>query len=302
MRAATDPAPDTLPPMGTGHVEDYIAHRQAMGELAASSAAQIAAVLHRWERHAGADPSAWTVEVVAAWVHGDEQLAASYRRDRLAKLRRYCRWLHDRGLIASNPTVDVAQVRVPDGAPRDLTLDEVGALVEVLPDDRARLIVVVMLQCGLRVGDLCRVRTEDVDWSRRRLHVRGKGGRGEPTHWVPIPAEAWELVEPRLGRPGPLVRSTRYRRRVEPLSPNHVGRLIRGWMSDAGVKQAARDGISSHALRHSCAQHLVDAGVSIRHVQAVLGHRSEATTEAYVRREPPGLRAAVEGRRYLAAS
>ena len=49
---------------------------------------------------------------------------------------------------------------------------------------------------------------------------------------------------------------------------------------------------------HTCAQELIDAGTDIRLVQAALGRRSIQTTEGYLRWQPPGLRAAMEGRHY----
>lgn len=279
----------------TDHVERYVARRVDRGELAASSAAVITSVLRQWMRYAGPDPTTWTVEVAAAWVH-DETLRPASRRSRLGKLAPFCRWLHSSGAIEVDPCVEVAPVRVDEGAPRDLTVAEVRRLVEVCPDDRARLIVVLMVQCGLRVGDLCRVQVGDIDTVRRRLHVRGKGGRGERTHCVPIPGEAWTLVAAYVDGvdDGPLLRSLRDRGGGA-LTAAHVRRMISAWMAAAGLEA------SSHALRHSCAQHLLDGGADIRAVQHMLGHRSVTTTEGYLRRQPPGLADVVDGRSYLRA-
>ena len=52
------------------------------------------------------------------------------------------------------------------------------------------------------------------------------------------------------------------------------------------------------SLRHSCAQRMLDAGADIRQVQHALGHSSVTITEQYLRRQPPGLRDAMEGRTY----
>lgn len=200
-------------------------------------------------------------------------------------------------------TADIGKIRIPSGAPRDLQYEEVVALLAVCPDDRATLMVLLMVHLALRAGDLARVRVEDIDLRRRRLHVRGKGGRGEPTSWVPIPSEAWRYLDAWLvdgGRPsGPLIRS--YQRPTRGLRPSTVGKLVGQWMRAAELKRFPYDGRSSHSLRHSCAQHMIDRGAEPREVQYTLGHKSLRTTEeSYLNHEPAGLRAAMEGRSYVA--
>lgn len=279
-------------------VSEYLERRLRRGEIVASSAEVAAAVLGHWHRHAGDDLTAWTLEVAETWAYGPD-LKPATRRARLNHLRGYTAWLVTTGRLSVDITDDLARVRVPKPNPRDLTVGEVRELLAACPDDRARLIVLTMTHCGLRVGDLCRARVEDVDRHRRVLAVRGKGGFGEPTHWVPIPDEPWRYIAIRLDRDdlGPwLVCSERIRHDHRPMTPNAVSRLVRTWLTDAGLR---RPGISSHSLRHSCAQHLLDHGADIRQVQAALGHSSVTVTEQYLRRQPPGLAEAMAGRTYL---
>ena len=85
---------------------------------------------------------------------------------------------------------------------------------------------------GLRCGDIARARIEDIDARRRVLGVRGKGGRGELTHWVPIPDEVWNVlgdhVDEMAESAGPLLRSQRdlHRHGLTPqaTSPTSSGR------------------------------------------------------------------------------
>lgn len=281
-------------------IAEYIEERRRRGEIVESSAEVIAKVLRQWHRHAG-PPSTWTGPTAERWVH-DDRVRPSTRRSRLAKLRPYVRWLVERGVLSSDVTAKVGRVRLPAAQPRDLTVQQVGALLDAAPDARGRLVLLLMVQCGLRVGDVCRARIEDVDVPRRLLSVRAKGGDGEVTHVVPVPVEAWQELVPWLRSSpsaGPLVRSYWD---GSALSSNYVSRLVRGWMFAAGVKDLPLDGISAHSLRHTCAQQMVDAGADLRVVQFALGHRTVRSTEIYVRREPPGLREAMEGRRYLDAA
>lgn len=285
-------------------IREYLTGRLQRGEIVASSATVIDAVLRNWMRHVdGRPPGQWTEDDVSSWIY-DTDVRANTRKSRLTKLRPFCRWLILEGHMTTDPTLRMARIPVPSAAPRDLTVEEVAQLLRVVPDDRGRLIVILMAQLGLRCGDVARIRVEDIDVRRRSLHVRAKGGRGEPTHWEPIPEEAWQVligyVRERRKVSGPLIRS------IQPphgaLTPHTIGKLVVGWMWDAGLKIAPRDGRSAHSLRHTCAQHMIDLGADLSEVQAALGHRSRRSTEIYVRREPVGLREAMEGRSYLHAA
>jgi site-specific recombinase XerD len=69
-------------------------------------------------------------------------------------------------------------------------------------------------------------------------------------------------------------------------------------MWDAGIKRKARDGISAHAGRHTCATDMLRAGAHLRDVQAALGHRHLHTTEIYLPYLVNTLSEAMGGRTY----
>lgn len=287
-----------------GLIRTYLTERLTRGEIVGSSATVIDAVLRHWSRHVDhAPPPAWTLDQVASWVH-ETDTRATTRKSRLTKLRPYCRWLVLEEHAPTDPTLGMARIKIPSPAARDLSVAEVATLLRACPDQRAQLIVILMAQMGLRCGDVARIRIEDLDVRRHSLHVRAKGGQGEPTHWVPIPTEAWLTLRSHLAgsrhASGPLVRS--YQPPHGQLSAQSISKLVTGWMWDAGLKLAPRDGRSAHSLRHTCAQHMIDLGADLGEVQAALGHASRRSTEIYVRREPVGLREAMEGRSYLAAA
>lgn len=98
---------------------------------------------------------------------------------------------------------------------------------------------------------------------------------------------------------GPLVRS--YTRR-QSLSAGSISRLVSGWMLEAGVKLAPRDGVSAHSNRHTMATDMLLSGAHLRDVQAALGHAHLATTESYIPLVVHGLEAAMAGRSYGSAS
>jgi len=281
-------------------LDEYIDCRIATGELVRSSAVTIRALLHQWYRFAGPLVE-WTPDSAARWVH-DSQIRPNSRKSRLSRLRPYVAWLVEHGHLERDITTRVAKVKAPPPTPRDIQTADVGRLLASAPDARAELVVLLMVHCALRCVDLSRVRVEDIDVRRRLLAVRAKGGRNEVTHTVPIPDEAWSAliryIEQQGRSSGPLITSSR---RTEPtaLSANRLSVLLRQWIKDAGLKVFPYDGTSAHALRHTCAQNMIDSGADIREVQYALGHRHATTTEIYLRREPPGLRDAMNGRSYV---
>lgn len=279
--------------------EAYIADRLARGEIVERTARNFRSYLNVWHDYAGPIDT-WTPDMAIAWVHSSA-IRPGTRRNRLNRLRPYVRWLVKHGHLPVDITDEIASVPLPAPNPRDLQIDEVALVVAAACDERTRLILLLMVQCGLRSVDISRVRIEDLDTRRRTLAVRSKGGQGEVTHHVPVPDEAWEAVSAWARRSrrfaGPLIANERLVTPA-PLTPGRVSKLAKKAVEAAGLKDFAFDGVSPHALRHSCAQHMIDDGADIREVQHALGHRHVTTTEIYLRRQPPGLREAMNGRRY----
>lgn len=284
-------------------VDEYIEHRVQRGELVASSIEVIKRQLRQWHRHAG-PVDLWTPEMAVEWVHGQQwNLRPNARRGRRSALVPYCRWLHHHGHTAVDCGYDIPRVRVPRRPPRNLPGDQVRTLLAACPDLRAVTIVTLMVQCGLRCSSVAWALIEDIDPARRMLAVREKGGRGEVTNEVAIPDEAWQVLVAYLGvegrSSGPLIRNLR-RTAATAISPNRMSVLVNGWVRAAGLKAFPYDGVSAHALRHTCAQDMFDRGATVEEVQHTLGHRRRATTEDYyVNSRPATLAVAMGGRTYL---
>jgi integrase/recombinase XerC len=227
-------------------------------------------------------------------------LSAATRRSRISTLRGWCRWLVERGDLRTDPTAHVKAPRVPKGAPRWHTVDEVRMLMTHAKDERELLMLSLMVQEGLRCVEVARLRVEDVDRDGGWISVRGKGGRGVVTREVPLTDESRRALD-RLLRAEPASLSDhviRSRTTGEALTSGTISRMARRVWDRAGMKGSPWDGRSAHALRHTCAQHVLDGGADVRQVQALLGHSSLATTEGYLRRRPTGLDVAVAGRVY----
>lgn len=279
----------------------YVTERRNKGEITRGTAQQLRSRLGHFAAHTPEDPLKINRKHVDRWL-ATPGLSAHYRRARLSALRGFCEWCVLNGHMRKDPTLGVRFAKLPPLLPRALTGEQAQQVASVARGDtRVALMVSLMLNEGLRRGEVAAIQLGDIDRRERTLAVRGKGGRGGVTARLPITGETWTLIARYLPTvphaSGPLLRSVRYP--AAGISAEWVGELVMRAMRDAGVKEYNGDGRSGHALRHTCAQDLVDNGADIRKVQRVLRHSSIRNTELYVRGEVKGLREVMDGRRYF---
>lgn len=169
----------------------------------------------------------------------------------------------------------VGYQRAPQRLPVTLSAEEVRRLLDAAPTLRQRAIMEVSYSGGLRLGEVLRLKVTDIDSGRMVIRVeRGKGGKDRTVMLAGSLLETlrawWKQGKPRTwlfpGQGG-----------QRPLNPTVVQRAF------TVAKQAARidKPVSFHSLRHSFATHLMESGVNVRTIQALLGHRSLGTTERY---------------------
>lgn len=277
----------------------YVRERSARGELVGATAQQYRSRLLDFAQSVPDGAQVITRRVVEKWLERDG-LSVHYRRARLSAVRGFTKWCVLNGFMDKDPCLGIGLPRLPDLLPRYLSAEEMANLMRECGDTRTRLAALLMCQEMLRRGECARLLIGDIDLGKRIISVRGKGGRGEITRREPITDETYAVLRAYLAETrqhaGPLFRS---RRDVnKPVTGPTLGEDVTKAMYRAGVKHYAFDGRSPHALRHTGAQDLADAGVDMRVVQKALGHRSIRSTELYVRGDVNGLREAMAGRRY----
>jgi integrase/recombinase XerC len=244
-----------------------------------------------------------TVDDVEEWLASRGHLSPATRRGDLTAVIGFCDWLVRRGVIAANPARQVPTIIQPDALPRALEADQVGAVLDVCPDKRARAIVWLEVGEGLRCGEVARARVGDWARSAGTLLVRGKRQR---QRMLPVTGEVAAALSAYLADwpappSAPMIRS--YRRPWAPLTADTISGMVSEWMRAAGVKAWARDGVSAHALRHTAASDVLERSKDLRAVQEMLGHRHLQTTSVYLRRANLGrLRDAMAGRTYPGAA
>src|SRR5580704_10741612 len=154
-----------------------------------------------------------------------------------------------------------------------------------------RIIVQLMVATGMRVGELCKLKLDDLSPDCSTVRIQGKGAR-DRVAYVTDPSlrkDLHRLIANRrnsqLGASALFV--NRYGAQMRPQS---VRSKLRRLAKDAGLARR----VTPHMLRHTAATLLIETGVDIRFMQRLLGHSSIATTEIYTHVSDEALRATLE--------
>lgn len=213
------------------------------------------------------------------------RIKASSASRLLSSLKRFYRLQRREGVLATDPTLDIAAPRVTRTLPRSLTEADVEALLAAPDTDlplglRDRAMLELLYATGLRVTELVTLRVTQVSADAGVVRVLGKGARERlvPVGEIALDWLARYLRDSRAGllrgRSSPDLFVTE---RAGAMSRQMFWNLIRRYALRAGL---ATD-ISPHTLRHAFATHLLNHGADLRVVQMLLGHADISTTQIY---------------------
>ncbi|MBW1818129.1 MAG: tyrosine recombinase XerC [Deltaproteobacteria bacterium] len=207
---------------------------------------------------------------------------------RLSAVRSFFRFLERECAIAHNPAQGITAPKQEKHIPPHLSVDDVFKLLDGPDTDRPlglrdKAILEVLYSCGLRVGEAETLDLTSVRFEERLVRVIGKGNR---ERIVPIGKTALRALAAYLESSAPLRRKAGHDERNAPLFLNFRGgrltsrsirRIMKRYVGACGLEAD----ISTHAMRHSFATHLLDGGADLRSVQELLGHASLSTTQKY---------------------
>ena len=200
-------------------------------------------------------------------------------------VRQLFRFLETESLIKTNPLPEILLSPGPRKLPQTLSGDDVAKLLGQ-PDPakplgaRDRAMLELLYATGLRVSELVRLETRQVNFQGNYLTIKGKGSK---VRAVPFGKWARERLAEFMGharnrllkgKNSPYVFTTRSGR---PLTRQGFWKLIRRYALVAGVEKR----VTPHTLRHSFATHLLEGGADLRSVQSMLGHADISTTQIY---------------------
>ncbi|HSX67533.1 tyrosine recombinase XerC [Nocardioides sp.] len=220
---------------------------------------------------------------------------------RATAARVFTAWLLRTGRVAADPGARLASPKAHRTLPEVLRQDEALALVESASSTAAdegpmgvrdAAILELLYATGIRVGELCGLDVDDLDFDRNVVRVFGKG-RKERTVPFGQPASAalkrWLAERRGIAREGSgaaLFLGARGGRVDQ--------RVVRQVVHDRVGSVPGAPDIAPHGLRHTAATHLLEGGADLRTVQELLGHASMATTQVYTHISNDRLRTAYQ--------
>ena len=181
---------------------------------------------------------------------------------------------------------EIYHIREPQKIPLVMSQDETRRLLAVASSLKARTLLSLGYGCGLRAGEVVRLKVKHIDRAQNIIRVEQSKGRKDRN--VMLSAEMldllrqWWKVRPSRHDAGmPMQERWLFpgTKRGQTMSTRQLNRLFHQAADAAGI----RKGVTLHALRHSFATHLLEHGTDIRKIQAVLGHDKLDTTARYTR-------------------
>lgn len=218
--------------------------------------------------------------------------AKSSMARQFSSIRMLHRFMVEEGFRRDDPAGLAEGVSKPAGIPKPLSEDEVTSLIASVSGDeprnlRDRALLEFLYATGARVSEVCGLNLADLDMEASLVRLFGKGSKERV---VPFGSVAHQALESWLSSGRTAMEPLRWRKKDDSYAVFLGGRGTRlsrqvafQVVREAGLRAGIGREVSPHALRHTCATHLLDHGADLRIVQEMLGHASITTTQVYTR-------------------
>jgi integrase/recombinase XerD len=163
--------------------------------------------------------------------------------------------------------------------PEILSRAELARMFACAPEGKPRTVLMTAYALGLRVSELCNLRTRDIDGHADRMLVHVVLGKGARDRYVPLAGDTLEMLRHwwAMTRPRHWLFCAQGNPKL-PLSQDSAARWYHAARAEAGICKSG--GI--HTLRHCYATHLLEGGVDLHTLSRWLGHRHVSTTMRYL--------------------
>ena len=270
---------DTISPLRQRMIEDMNARKLGAGTQRGHirSCKQFAAFLKR-------SPDTATAEDIRRFqLHLSETGTSICNRNRIMTGLRFLLRVTLRRLDLAT---EIYHIREPQKIPQVMSPDETRRLLAVATSLKARVALSLCYGCGLRAGEVVRLKVKHIDRAQNIIRIEQSKGRKDRNvmlspEMIDLLRQWWKARRGFDAHTTPLQERWLFpgRKPGRPMTTRQLNRLFHEAADGAGI----RKGVSLHTLRHSFATHLLERGADIRIIQALLGHDKLDTTARYTR-------------------
>lgn len=177
--------------------------------------------------------------------------------------------------LKMNVLDDIKMPKKAKSLPVVLTKDEVIALLKATRPGRNRLLLQFIYSSGVRVSEAVNMKVDEVNFKERMGKV--KSGKGNKDRIIILSKNWCSMAKKYVDKKKVKSQFLFSKKNGKPITSDTIQRIVRDSAQKAGIQKD----ISPHALRHSFATHLLEAGENIRNIQELLGHSNLSTTQIY---------------------
>jgi len=181
---------------------------------------------------------------------------------------------------------EIYHIREPQKIPLVMSPDETRRLLAVASSFKVRVLLSLGYGCGLRAGEVVRLKVKHIDKAQKIIRIEQSKGRKDrhvmlSPETLDLLRQWWRARPPAYDARTPVEERWLFpgRKPGKPMTTRQLSRLFHEAADAAGIKKS----VTLHALRHSFATHLLERGTDIRIIQALLGHDKLDTTARYTR-------------------
>jgi len=170
---------------------------------------------------------------------------------------------------------EVKRPRKDKKLPVVLSKEEVANILSSIDNIKHKALLMLVYSAGLRVGEVVKLKPEDIDSKRMLIHI--KGAKGRKDRYTLLSETALEILRQYWRKYRPEKWLLGGAKEGKYLSARTADKIFRNACVRAGIKKE----VSLHTLRHSFATHLLEGRTDLRYIQELLGHAHSKTTEIY---------------------
>jgi len=181
---------------------------------------------------------------------------------------------------------EIYHLREPQKIPQVMSPDETRRLLAVANSLKVRVLLSLGYGCGLRAGEVVRLKVKHIDSAQKIIRIEQSKGRKDRNvmlspEMLDLLRQWWKARPSRYDAATPAQERWLFPgiRHGKPMTTRQLSRLFHEAAEAAGIKKS----VTLHSLRHSFATHLLERGTDIRIIQALLGHDKLDTTARYTR-------------------